>query len=131
MCDAPRRQPTTEDVKTAILLFPGPVVTYRAFRQCAPCFVRGSTKHEYVEAIEELKPQLGSLINIRVARSSQATKIFVKQHPDAFTSWPFAHLCGANDYACKFALPMHKSISRNVKDVLLRQHAITQEQYDA
>ena len=128
---SPKTSPTIEDVKTAILLFPGPVVTYRTFRQCAPRFVRGSTKQEYVDAIEELKPQLGSLINIRVARSIQATKTFVKQHPDAFTSWPFAHLCGANDYACKFALPIPKSISRNVKDVLLRQDAITQEQYDA
>jgi hypothetical protein len=119
------------DVKNAILLFPGPVVTYREFRQYAPRFVRGSTKKEYSDAIEEFKPQLGSVIAVRVARTTQPTKAFVKQNPNVFSTWPYAHLCQANDYATKFGLPMLKSISRNIKDILLRQRAISQEQYDA
>ena len=88
----------------------------------------GQQSKNYVYAIEELKSQLELLINIQVVRSTQANKSPVKQHPDAFTSWPFTHLCRANDYACKFALHMHKSNSRNVKDLLLCQNAITEEQ---
>ena len=131
VCDSPRPQPTTADVKTVILLFSGPVVTYRAFRQCAPRFVRGSTKQEYEAAVEQLKPQLGSVMSVRVARIAQAIKVFVKRQPNAFPSWPYAHLCKANDYATKFHLPVHKTITKNVKDFLLRQQVITQEQYDA
>jgi hypothetical protein len=119
------------NVKTAILLFPGPVVTYRAFCQCAPRFVRGSTTKEYSDAIEELEPQLGSVIAVRVARTTQPTKSFMKRNPNVFPTWPYAHLCQVNDYATKFGLPMHKSISRNIKDILHRQRAISQEQYDA
>ena len=99
--------------------------------QCAPRFVRGSTKKEYSDAIEELKPQLGSVIAVRVARTTQPTKEFVKRNPNVFPTWPYAHLWQANDYATKFGLPMHKSISRNIKDILLHQRAISQEQYDA
>ena len=119
------------DIKTAILLFPGPIVTYRAFRQSAPRFVRGSTKQEYSDTIEQLKPHLGSVIAVHVARCPQATKAFLKRQPNAFPTWPYAHLCQANDYACKFALPIHKSITKNIKDILLRQQAISQEQFNA
>ena len=35
----------------------------------------------------------------------------------------------ANDYASKFALPIHKSITRNIKE-LLRLHAISLEQFN-
>ena len=85
------------DIKTAILLFPDPVVTYRAFRQCAPHFVHGSTKQEYDDAVEQLKPHLGSIITVRVARCPQATKAFVKRQPNVFPTWSYAHLCQAND----------------------------------
>ena len=131
VCDAPRPQPTTADVKTAILLFPGPVVTYRAFRQCAPRFVRASTIQEYQDAVQQLKPLLGTLLSLRVARSSKPTNVFVKGNRNAFPTWPCVHLCQANDYAVKFNLPVHRSISKNIKDFLLHQQAITQEQYDA
>jgi hypothetical protein len=86
---------------------------------------------EYEAAVEQLKPQLGSVMSVRVARIAQAIKVFVKRQPNAFPSWPYAHLCKANDYATKFHLPVHKTITKNVKDFLLWQQVITQEQYDA
>ena len=42
--------------------------------------------------------------------SVATTKAFVKRNPNVFPTWPYAHLCQANDYATKFGLPMHKSI---------------------
>ena len=131
MCDVPRPQPTTDDVKLAILLFPGPVVTFRAFRQCAPRFVRGSTKNEFHDALEQLKPDFGSVLSARVARSTQPTKVFVKRQPNMFATWPSVNLCQLNDYNSKYNLPLHKSITKNIKDLLLRQNLITLKQYNA
>ena len=131
MCDVPRPQPTTDDMKSAILLFPGPVVTFRAFRQCAPHFVRGSTKNEFHDALEQLKPDFGSVLSARVARSTQPTKVFVKRQLNMFATWPSVNLCQLNDYNSKYNLPLHKSITNNIKDLLLRQNQITLEQYNA
>ncbi|XP_028412447.1 uncharacterized protein LOC114535274 [Dendronephthya gigantea] len=128
VCDAARPQPTVADIKTAILLFPGPVVTYRAFRQSTPRFLRASTKEEYSNAVEQLKPNFGSVIAARVARRPQVIKAFVKRRPNTFATWPCSDLCNANEYASKFALPIHKAITSNIKDILLRQNAILQEQ---
>ena len=123
--------PTTADVKTAILLFPGPCFTYRAFRQAALRFVCGTAKVEFMNAIEQLKSQLGSVVSLRVARSPQPTTVFRKQNPAVFPVWPCPHLCLASNFANKFALPMHKSITKNIRDFLLQRQVITQGQYDS
>ena len=67
VCDMPRLQPTDSRCK---ILLPGPLVTYRAFRQCAPCFVRASTKDKYQNTVQQLKPELGTVISLWVARSA-------------------------------------------------------------
>ena len=130
MCDVPRPQPTVIDLKTAILLFPGPVVTFRAFRQCAPRFVRGSTKNEIHDAVEQLNPDLGSVLSSRAARSAQSTKVFLKRQPNMSATWSSINLCQLQEYNSKYNLPLHKSVTKNMKDLLLGRNLITLEQYN-
>ena len=67
------------NVKSGILGFPDPVVSYRAFIQSGPRLTRGISNQEFVNATEELKVHYGRTINVRVARASKPTHIFIKK----------------------------------------------------
>ena len=127
----PRSQPCIGDVKTAIILFPGPVVTHRGFRQSAPRFVRSSTVDEFNAAVDQLTPQFGSLLYARVAGSANQTRVFVKRCPHIIAAkCPTRTLCQLHEYTTKYNLPVHKSVARRIKDLLIAQNLITPEQCD-
>ena len=86
------------NVKSGILGFPSPVVSYQAFIQSGPRLTRGISNQEFVNAMEELKVHYGRTMNVRVARASKPTHIFIKKVPSQFEEWPSQDLCTRSDY---------------------------------
>ena len=76
--DKERRQATPEEVKTAILLFSGPLVTFRAFQKFAPRLVRNHTKEEFAPIIS-LMDIYGKVVSIRIALWAQKVDVFIKK----------------------------------------------------
>ena len=48
--DKETKQPSIEEIKAAVVFFPGPVVTYRGFKQSAPRAVRTAVEQEFATA---------------------------------------------------------------------------------
>ena len=115
------------NVKSGILGFPGPVVSYRAFIQSGPRLTRGISNQEFVNAMEELKVHYGRTMNVRVARASKPTHIFIKMVPSQFEEWPSEDLCTRSDYESSYNRSCQKSISPSIRRLLLSQNLITQE----
>ena len=115
------------NVKSGILGFPGPVVSYRAFIQSGPRLTRGISNEEFVKATEELRVHYGQTMNVRVARASKPTHIFIKKAPSQFEEWPSQDLCTRSDYESSYNRSCHKAISPSVRRLLLSQNLITQE----
>ncbi len=116
------------NVKSGILVFPGPVVTYRAFVQSGPRLTRGISNQEFINATEQLKIEYGHTMNVRVARSSKSTHIFVKKTPSQFAEWPSGVLCTRSDFENNYNRPCHKAISASIRRLLLNQNLLTEEQ---
>ncbi len=50
-----KMQPTLEEIMIGVLMFPGPVVTKRSFKQSAGRKIRGIGDSEFVTALERLE----------------------------------------------------------------------------
>ncbi|XP_028408491.1 uncharacterized protein LOC114540209 [Dendronephthya gigantea] len=127
-CDEERPQPNAGNIKSGILIFPGPVVTYRAFVQSGPRLTRGISNEEFVNATEQLKEDYGHTINVRVARSSKTASLFVKKAPNQFEEWPSEILCKREEYENSYHRPCHKAISPSIRRLLRQQNILTEEQ---
>ena len=53
--DETKTQPTLLAIKTACLVFGGPLVTFRAFKQSGPRALRGIANSEFMNAINSLE----------------------------------------------------------------------------
>jgi CRISPR/Cas system type I-B associated protein Csh2 (Cas7 group RAMP superfamily) len=108
-----------ENVKVAVLLFPGTVVTKRAFKQSAPRKVRGIADSEFVNALESLeKENCGVVLKVHSSKhSSKETIVLVKTKdlPEA------VNYVDKNEYYKKYALPLHKAISESTKVQLMEK----------
>ena len=73
-------QPTTEEIKAATALLPGPLVTYRLFKAYAKRKVCGAaTKKEFLTACENLViKQVGRQHKITIPENNAKTTVFVK-----------------------------------------------------
>ena len=85
-------------MKLGILVFPGPVVTYRAFIQSGPRLTRGISNQEFISVTEQLKIEYGHTINVRIARSLKPMHIVVKRKPSQFAEWPGDVSCTSSDF---------------------------------
>ena len=74
-----KKQPTLQDIKVGVL-FPGPVVTKRCFKQSAPGNIRGITDSEFLTTLETLeKDGCGKLMKLRpTPNARRETVVFVK-----------------------------------------------------
>ena len=110
------------NVKSGILAFLGPMVSYRAFIQSGPRLTRGISNQEFVNATQELKVHYGQTMNVRVARDSKPTHIFIKRVPSQLEEWPSQDLCTRSDYKSSYNHSCHKSISPSIRRLLLSQN---------
>ena len=81
--DDTKAQPSALSIKTACVLFAGPVVTFRSFKQGAPRSLRGIADTEFTAAIEDLQnSSWGTVRRLRIPRTANQVKVFVKQEPE-------------------------------------------------
>jgi hypothetical protein len=103
------------------------MVTYRAFIHSGSRLTRGISNQEFVNATEELKPFYGQTLNLRVARASKRTHVFVKKAPNQILEWPGDILCTKSQFDENYQRPCHKSISTSIRQLLVNQNLLAQE----
>ena len=120
--DAEKKQSTMVNIKVAVLLFPGPVITKRCFKQSAPRPVRGITNSEFLNVLQELeKESFGAVVKVHPTRNStKETVVFVKNKdlPEN------VQIVQKLQYDEKYALPLHGSISQSTKTQLIEKQLL-------
>ena len=112
--DDEKPQPTQLAVKTACILFSGPVFTFRAFKQSASRSLRGIAEAEFRDAIVSLESTgMGKIRSFRIPRTANAVTVFVKNEPDNIT-WP-SNLYSQTEYRQRYQLPTHRSVTPAIK----------------
>lgn len=112
--DEEKPQPTQLAVKTACILFAGPVFTFRAFKQSASRSLRGIAEAEFRDAIVNLETTgMGKIRSFRIPRTANPVTVFVKTVPDNIT-WP-CNLCSQSEYRQRYHLPTHRSVTPTIK----------------
>ncbi len=108
-----KMQPTLEEIMIGVLMFPGPVVTKRSFKQSAGRKIRGIVDSEFLTALERLeKDGCGVIKKLRASvNARRETVVFVKleELPGEIA------LVSRDEYRKKFQLPIHKAISEATK----------------
>ena len=109
-----KAQPLATDIKTAILLFPTPLVTYQALKKYGARAMR-SVAHPEFETCAANLTQYGDYVKVRVPRSAKQVRVLVKKMPSI---WPAEALCTEDDFQDKKNAPMNVLITRNILQAL-------------
>nr|XP_054765319.1 uncharacterized protein LOC129272112 [Lytechinus pictus] len=115
-------QPKPDDLKPAILRFPGKAITYRAFRQSGPRRFRSTIKKEFETCVQSLS-EYGTYVELRLGGK---TSVFVKKRPDNI-NWRQSTEVKEEEYIQAFAHKLHSAISRNICDSLEERGVTTVE----
>ncbi len=113
-------QPTIGELKLACLLFPGPCLSYRAFKQSAPRRLRSIADPEFRTAVKELSDEgFGSVQTMRIARARYPAAIFCKKKPTDPSLDPWTYdICSKEQYMEKFNHTCHKAITAPMREFL-------------
>ena len=105
-------QPTLEEIIIGVLMFPGPVVTKRSFKQSAGRKIRGIVDSEFVTALERLeKDGCGVIKKLRASvNARRETVVFVK-----LEELPGKIALVSRDEYRKVSVANHKAISEATK----------------
>lgn len=99
--DDTKKQPTLMAIKSARVLFGGPVVTFWAFKQSGPHALREIANSEFVTAIKSLEESgVGKVCTVQVWYASNPVTVFIKEEPHK-VDWP-TDLCSQSDYRSKY-----------------------------
>ena len=124
--EKPRLQPTSLDIKVAILRFPGRLVTYQAFKKFSPRCLRSIQKQEY-DARTQAIADFGEVVEILVPRCAQRLRVFIKKTPGEILNWPMDAPCTREEYQQRVTEPLNRLITGNVQEALIRAGQITRE----
>ena len=105
-----KQQPLATDIKTAIVLFPGPLVTYQAFKKYGARTMRSVARPEFETSAANLT-QYGDYVKVRVPRSAKQVGVLVKRMPSI---WPSNALCTEEDFQDKTNAPLNVLITSNI-----------------
>ena len=122
--EKPRAQPTEIDISTAIIRFPGRLVTYQAFKKFSPRSLRSVQKPEYDHCTQTLK-RYGRVEEIRVPRSAQKVRVFIKKTTDEIVHWPADAPCMREEYGERISEPVNRLITENIRTALVNAGHIT------
>ena len=121
-----RGQPTALDIKTAILRFPGRLVTFQSFKKYSPRNLRSVQRQEFEQHVDDLK-DFGTAVQIRVPRQARKIVVLIKKPVAEILPWPEHSPCSKDEYAQKFSEPRNKLITANIVDTLIRDGHITRQ----
>ena len=119
-------QPLATDIKTAIVLFPGPLVTYQAFKKYGARAMRSVARPEFETCAANLA-QYGDYVKVRVPRSAKQVGVLVKKMP---SSWPSKALCTEEEFEDKKNQPLNALITRNILQALSSAGHYTADETD-
>ena len=122
--EKPRAQPTEINISTAIIRFPGRLVTYQAFKKFSPRSLRSVQKPEYDHCTQTLK-RYGRVEEIRVPRSAQRVRVFIKKTTDEIVHWPADAPCTREEYGERISEPVNRLITENIRTALVNAGHIT------
>ena len=126
--DETKTQPTLLAIKTACLVFGGPLVTFRAFKQSGPRALRGIANSEFTNAINSLEESgLGKVRIVQVRYVSTPVTVFIKEEPDK-VNWP-SDLCTQTDYQARYNLTANKCVTPAIKRALIDAEFIPQDMF--
>lgn len=126
--DETKTQPTLLAIKTACLVFGGPLVTFRAFKQSGPRALRGIANSEFMNAINSLEESgLGKVRIVQVRYVSTPVTVFIKEEPDK-VNWP-SDLCTQTDYQARYNLTANKCVTPAIKRALIDAEFIPQDMF--
>ena len=126
--DETKTQPTLLAIKTACLVFGGPLVTFRAFKQSGPRALRGIANSEFMNAINSLEESgLGKVRVVQVRYVSTPVTVFIKEEPDK-VNWP-SDLCTQTDYQAMYNLTANKCVTPAIKRALIDAEFIPQDMF--
>ncbi len=119
-------QPSNLEIKEAVLLLQGPIVTKRSFKQSAPRRVRGIADVEFEQCLNDLEQQMfGKVAKAHVSRS-QNTIVFIKSPP---TAECFRNSClvDMEEYKRKYRMNCHSGISQGLKSYLVEKKIVKED----
>ena len=119
-------QPLATDIKTAIVLFPGPLVTYQAFKKYGARAMRSVARPEFETCAANLA-QYGDYVKVRVPRSAKQVGVLVKKMP---STWPSQALCTEEEFEDKKNQPLNVLITRNILQALNSAGHYTEDETD-
>ena len=129
--DKERKQANTSEMKSGIILFPGLLITYRAFHKFTrpPRKLRSQTKEEHSQAVRSIE-RYGQVASVRVPRCGKKVKVFVEKRPDEI-DWCVEALClcSKEEYSVKFRENVNSLISEHVKAVLRQGGHIAEHEW--
>ena len=126
--DETKTQPTLLAIKTACLVFGGPLVTFRAFKQSGPRALRGIAHSEFMNVINSLEESgLGKVRIVQVRYVSTPVTVFIKEEPDK-VNWP-SDLCTQTDYQARYNLTANKCVTPAIKRALIDAEFIPQDMF--
>ena len=108
-------QPTQQFIKDQVLLSPGPVVSYRAFKH-GKRSAKTITEEEYARATESLQEDgFGRVVEFRIPRARSQCKVFVKSKP---VPWPNSTTLSNQQYDNAISKPIHSDITAPMRAYL-------------
>ena len=126
--DETKTQPTLLAIKTACLVFGGPLVTFRAFKQSGPRALCGIANSEFMNAINSLEESgLGKVRIVQVRYVSTPVTVFIKEEPDK-VNWP-SDFCTQTDYQARYNLTANKCVTPAIKRALIDAEFIPQDMF--
>ena len=108
--EKPRLQPTSLDIKAAILRFPGRLVTYQAFKKFSPRCLRNIQKQEY-DACTQAIADFGEVVEICVPCCAQRLPVFIKKTPGEILNCPMDAPFTREEYQQRITEPLNRLIT--------------------
>lgn len=121
---------TVKNIKTAVLLTPGPVATHLTTRNMSTSFSLAIKKANFINAAKELEASgLGDLVIL-----SRNSHVFIKKTPsievrEVMRQPDNAVLCSMNEYIGRYNMPTPSHIKDNVVDILVDLHHVPREYF--
>ncbi|KAJ8048378.1 hypothetical protein HOLleu_00661 [Holothuria leucospilota] len=115
--DPPKFSPNACDTQETISLFPGKLVTLRAFKSSGSRTMRSTTEAEFKQVAEDLQ-LFGKIISLRIPRARQQTVVFIKKSPAEIGDDHWTTQITKDAFTTQFEKPMDMKLTDNIKQRL-------------
>ena len=113
----------------ALLRFPGPLVTWRGFKQASSRRLCTTTVSEFETCCLELAEQgYVKVVKLRVPRSPKETSFFIKSKPDVILA--DEDLISLHNYGVRYSIESHSSITESMRNQLVAKSFVDKDFFE-